>query len=221
MPRRLPEAPEGGVQAALCGKHRQGRWFESTIRIGIPGAKLQFPAPRLSAVGRRQDISGLVTPIGPGFDTEASIRPNGHMKQISIDREIRARIESFLAELSNLVKSSALEAVQSALGSSTPAAPAAAPAAAPRARPGKRGKRGKRSSDQVNAAAQSLLEYIQANPGQRLEQIGKGMKLPTKGLKLPIQKLIADKAISTEGQRRGTKYSAGAPKKGRGRARKA
>ena len=32
MPRRLPEAPEGGVQAALCGKHRQGRWFESTIR---------------------------------------------------------------------------------------------------------------------------------------------------------------------------------------------
>jgi hypothetical protein len=29
---RLPEAPEGGVQAALCGKHRQGRWFESTIR---------------------------------------------------------------------------------------------------------------------------------------------------------------------------------------------
>lgn len=146
------------------------------------------------------------------------------MKQISIDREIRSRIESFLAELSNLVKSSALEAVQNALGSSAPASPAAAPAAAPaapKARRAKRGKRGKRSSDQVNADTQSLLEYIQANPGQRLEQIGKGMNLPTKGLKLPIQKLIADKAISTEGQRRGTKYSAGAPKKGRGRARKA
>ena len=25
---------KGGVQAALCGKHRQGRWFESTIRHG-------------------------------------------------------------------------------------------------------------------------------------------------------------------------------------------
>jgi hypothetical protein len=29
---RPPEAAEGGVQAALCGKQRQGRWFESTIR---------------------------------------------------------------------------------------------------------------------------------------------------------------------------------------------
>lgn len=37
MPRRLPEAPEGGVQAALCGKHRQGRWFESTIRGRVFG----------------------------------------------------------------------------------------------------------------------------------------------------------------------------------------
>ena len=30
---RLPEAPEGGVRAALCGKQRQGGWFESTIRF--------------------------------------------------------------------------------------------------------------------------------------------------------------------------------------------
>jgi hypothetical protein len=33
---RLPEAPEGGVQAALCGKQRQGRRFESTIRRRLP-----------------------------------------------------------------------------------------------------------------------------------------------------------------------------------------
>lgn len=53
-----------------------------------------------------------------------------------------------------------------------------------------------------------MLAYIKANPGQRLEQIGKGVKSPTKELKLPIQKLFEQKAISTKGEKRGTKYFA-------------
>ncbi len=40
----LPEAPEGGVQAALCGKHRHGRWFESTIRGASAAAGLDAVA---------------------------------------------------------------------------------------------------------------------------------------------------------------------------------
>ena len=50
---RLPEAPEGGVQAALCGKHRQGRWFESTIRSSV---RAVFRAPGFSTGIPRQSL---------------------------------------------------------------------------------------------------------------------------------------------------------------------
>jgi hypothetical protein len=77
----------------------------------------------------------------------------------------------------------------------------AAPAAkAPKA------KRGKRSTADVSATAGKLVEYIAKNPGQSIEQIGKGMNIHTKHLKLPAKKLLEDKKLKTTGQRRGTKY---------------
>ena len=66
MPRRLPEAPEGGVQAALCGKHRQGRWFESTIRSALgDGFKNRFGLISFGIVLRQlawtvEDGQGLI-----------------------------------------------------------------------------------------------------------------------------------------------------------------
>jgi hypothetical protein len=137
------------------------------------------------------------------------------MKPTSTDRELRDRIDAFVVEISNLVRISALEAVHAALGSTlgAPAAPAAkrgpgrppksasAPAAsAPKA------SGGKRSPEAVLKTADAVLAYIKAHPGQRLEEIGKGVKMPTKDLKLPIQKLFDAKSISTKGVKRGTKY---------------
>ncbi len=142
------------------------------------------------------------------------------MKNSPLDRELRSRIDTFVNELTNLVKLSALEAVHEALGSTLNAgAAAAAPAAAPAAaRAGRRGpgrpskaassKGGKRSPEDVLKTAAVVLSHIKANPGQRLEQIGKALKLPTKDLKLPIQKLFEQKTISTKGEKRGTKYFA-------------
>lgn len=138
------------------------------------------------------------------------------MKTSSLDRELRARIDAFVNELSSLVKLSALEAVHEALGSTLNAAGASAavPAAVKRGpgRPAKaaraRSKGGKRSPEAVLKVASAVLAYIKSNPGQRLEQIGKGVKSPTKELKLPIQKLFEQKAISTKGEKRGTKYFA-------------
>ena len=141
----------------------------------------------------------------------------------SLDSEIRSRIDSFLEELSALVKQSAVEAVRDALGqgngvvaparrgpgrppkSSAPAGPAR------RGRPaGARGRGGKRSSEDLGATSDQILEHVRANPGQRAEQIGSAIGLSTREMRLPIQKLLDRRSIRTEGQRRGTKYFAGA-----------
>jgi hypothetical protein len=135
------------------------------------------------------------------------------MPNKSTDQSIRTRIDSFLSELSGLVRRSALAAVQEALGEG------ARRRRGPRRTrgPGKRGPDrpmkvgrpaggGKRSSEQVDAMAARVLAQVRSNQGQGLEEIGRAMKLPTKGLKLPIAKLLARKKLKTKGQKRGTRY---------------
>ncbi|MFN0006382.1 MAG: DNA-binding protein [Planctomycetota bacterium] len=131
-----------------------------------------------------------------------------------LDQEIQSRIQSFLAELSDLVKKSALEAVQMTLagGATTrrrgPGRPRGSGKRGP-GRPRKTGRpaqRAKRSSEQVDAMAARVLAQVRSKQGQRLEQIAKVMKLPTKGLKLPIAKLMAAKKLKTKGRKRGTQY---------------
>ena len=148
------------------------------------------------------------------------------MSTTQLDRQIQDRIQAFLTELSGLVRQSALEAVQAALGGGV-AAPArrgpgrprknaaagpiaaAAPASvAPAGKPARRAKRAKRTSADVDATAAALLAYVAANEGQSIEQIGKGMGVATKELKLPVIKLVEAKKLKTKGQRRGTKYFA-------------
>ena len=94
---------------------------------------------------------------------------------------------------------------------SAAAAPIAAAAPASSAPAGKRarkGKRVKRSSADVDAMAAALLAYVAAHEGQSIEQIGKGMGVATKELKLPVIKLMEAKKLKTKGKKRGTKYSA-------------
>jgi hypothetical protein len=147
-----------------------------------------------------------------------------------LDRQIQDRIQAFLTELSGLVRQSALEAVQVALGGgvaaparrgpgrprkNAAAGPIAAAAtagtapgksSAPAGKPARRAKRAKRTSADVDATAAALLAYVAANEGQSIEQIGKGMGVATKELKLPVIKLVEAKKLKTRGQRRGTKY---------------
>jgi hypothetical protein len=69
-----------------------------------------------------------------------------------------------------------------------------------------RAKGAKRSGEELEALTKSVLGYVKKNPGQRVEQIAAGLGTTTKELALPIIKL--GKALKTQGQRRGTKYSA-------------
>jgi hypothetical protein len=77
--------------------------------------------------------------------------------------------------------------------------------AATPARAKTRGKGGKRTPEELEALTKNVLSHIKRHPGQRVEQIAAALGTTTKELALPIIKL--GKALKTQGQRRGTKYS--------------
>lgn len=137
-----------------------------------------------------------------------------------INSQINSRIQSFVAELADLVRVASLEAVLAALGGSAapqlrgpgrpkgsgrkPGRPAKAASLAPPQR--RAGRRVRRSSEDVGATAAKLLAFVKAHDGKRLEEISKGLGIDSADLKLPAQKLIAAKSLRTTGQKRGTKY---------------
>jgi hypothetical protein len=64
----------------------------------------------------------------------------------------------------------------------------------------------KRPPAEVAKLTDGLGDYIKANPGQRMEIIGKALGVTTRELNLPIKKLLAAKRIRSEGQKRATEY---------------
>jgi hypothetical protein len=127
----------------------------------------------------------------------------------SMQSEIRDLVESFAAELTALVRRTALEQVHSALsGSSSNGRTTRGPGRKSSGSRGARGGRGKRSSEQVDAFAARILDFVKKNPGLRGEQLSAAMKTDTKSLRLPLLKLIGDKKVKTKGQRRGMMYYA-------------
>jgi hypothetical protein len=132
------------------------------------------------------------------------------MTRSTLDAEIRSKIDTFLDELASLVKQTALDSVQAALGDG------AAPARRGRrmrvtlGRPAKSAmKGGKRSSEDVAAMAEKIAAFVRSNPGSRLEAIASGLRTPSKELKLPVIKLLSSKTLTKKGQKRGTMYFAG------------
>jgi len=65
---------------------------------------------------------------------------------------------------------------------------------------------GRRSAEDVEQMATTLLAHVKSNPGQRGEQIAEVLGVDTKQLRLPMQKLIDDASVKTKGQRRGMRY---------------
>jgi hypothetical protein len=121
------------------------------------------------------------------------------------DARIRALIDSFVHDLSGLVRESAVDAVREALhrGGATKSN-GRATAGPVRARaPG-----AKRTPEELEQMTSALLAYVQKNPGQRIEEIASGMGVGSKELTLPAKKLIAGKKLKTRGQKRATRYSA-------------
>lgn len=142
------------------------------------------------------------------------------MPKSTLDREIRTCIDQFVEELSALVRQAAVDSVAAALGGAAPARRRGP--GRPRKAASKRGKRTRRSAGSLDAAAAKVLSHIKANPGSGVTGIAAALRTSSKNLRLPIQKLLEERAVRTTGQRRGTKYhaiAAGGPGKKAKRAK--
>jgi len=151
------------------------------------------------------------------LDIPSRLRLTTPLANPSLDSEIQSRISAFLDELSQLVKRQALEAVHEALGGAVgparrgpgrPRRVSMRPGGAPRAmaKRGVRGRRARRSPEDLAKLQASVLAAVKAKQGQRLEEIGKALKTDTAVLKRPVAMLLAAKKLKTTGARRGTKY---------------
>jgi hypothetical protein len=71
------------------------------------------------------------------------------------------------------------------------------------------GPKPKRTPDELAAVQREFTDYVRANPGKSIEEVGRALGRPTSELTLPVKKLIQDKTIKTQGEKRATRYFPG------------
>ena len=131
------------------------------------------------------------------------------MPQGSLDDQIKERIDAFAEELAYLVRQSAVESVHAALGS--PSIPRRRGPAGRSARgvTRKKGRRGRRSTLQVDDLADQILSSLRAQSGRGVGELADEIGVTAKDLRSPILKLLEEKKVRRTGQKRGTKYHVG------------
>jgi hypothetical protein len=117
----------------------------------------------------------------------------------NLQHQVNARVEAFVAEITELARAAAYQALSAGLD--TPIASGRSATVAIRGRRG-----GKRTADEIAQMADAFLAHVTANPGQRMEHIAKELGLATPELTLPVRKLLADGKLRVEGQKRATQY---------------
>jgi hypothetical protein len=120
---------------------------------------------------------------------------------------LRSLVDQFVQDLTAAIEGNVLSVVREALGEPAPRGRgAAARGGRGAAKAAARGRGQKRDPKELEALTGQLRSYIAKHPGQRIEQIGAGLGMPTKDLSLPAKKLLAAKQIATKGQKRATTY---------------
>jgi hypothetical protein len=117
----------------------------------------------------------------------------------NLQNQVNARVEAFVAEITELARAAAYQALSGALD--TPIASGRGMTTAIRGRRG-----GKRTAEEIAQMAEAFLAHVTANPGQRMEHIAKELGLATPELTLPVKKLLTDGKLRVEGQKRATEY---------------
>jgi hypothetical protein len=118
----------------------------------------------------------------------------------NLENQVNARVEAFVAEITELARAAAYQTLSSALdGGQLVSGRGTTPILR-----GRRG--GKRTADEIAQMADAFLTHVTANPGQRMEHIARELGLATPELTLPVRKLLADGKLRVEGQKRATEY---------------
>jgi hypothetical protein len=123
-----------------------------------------------------------------------------------LQRQINDRVAAFVADVTEIARQAAMETLSQALhnGGGVSARGSVSPYAQGAAAPRIRG--GKRTPQELEQTASALFAHIEAHPGQRMEEIARALGSTTRDLALPVKKLLAERRIRTEGQKRATKY---------------
>lgn len=144
----------------------------------------------------------------------------------NFEQMIAQRVQVFVSEITELARQQALETLSAALaagaggGRSARARNGTAIAVGRPARRGRDRSGNRRSPEEIDRASQALLAEIQSNPGLRVEQLGRALGAATKDLTLPLKKLLSQRMVRSEGQRRATRYfPAGGGGRGAGRGK--
>ena len=118
----------------------------------------------------------------------------------NLQNQVTVRVEAFVAEITELARAAAYQALNSALQhTQIPGGRGAILALGGR-------KGGKRTAEELAQMADAFLAYVTANPGQRMEHIAKELGVATPEFMLPVRKLLADGKLRVEGQKRATQY---------------
>jgi hypothetical protein len=122
--------------------------------------------------------------------------------------EVQKLVDGFVVQLAELWRRQAIDSLTGMEGG-VRGARGRGPAAAALSIGRVRGRGAKRTAVELDQLADSFLEYVNKNPGLRIEQINKELGTTTKDLQLPIRKLLADGAIKAKGKKRSTAYFPG------------
>lgn len=133
-------------------------------------------------------------------------------RTLQSNAEIQNLIHDFTEQLTQLVQRSAVEQLHEALGGIGGSVGSGHGRRVRVVRMGRTARRagsgGKRSSEQVQRMADTLLTFVKEHPGMRGEQIAAALQTDVGHMRLPMKTLIAKRRIKTKGQRRGMTYFA-------------
>jgi len=118
-------------------------------------------------------------------------------------RQISERIEDFVADITRLAREHAYRSLAGAL-EVTPISPSSTKTRSGN-RGGKVGRR-KRGQAELTAVCQELLGVIALEPGLKMQSLAAKLGTTPKDLALPAKRLISEKKVRTEGQKRSTTY---------------
>lgn len=138
--------------------------------------------------------------------------------------QINKLVDEFVSQVTALAKQAAMDTLTASLGAANGAAGRRRVAELAIGGGGLRGsaaaarraKGAKRPQQEIERTKARVQEFIQKNPGLRIEQINKELGTQTRDLALPLRKLISDGQVRTEGEKRSTTYYPGDGKSARG-----